>query len=130
VKLHPRLSVPGTQHTITIEEPPGDPRLGLKRVAPRVAHVLPFLDLARGQRLSSSQFASRFYSRANGGADAVCGVPAGKPPWREVLRRVRSAARSRMLRLRGHAPPRAGLLLGMRHANSTADIGHDGRHPG
>jgi len=28
VKLHPRLSVPGTQHTITIEEPPADPAAG------------------------------------------------------------------------------------------------------
>jgi hypothetical protein len=28
VKLHPRLSVPGTQHTITIEEPPADPPPG------------------------------------------------------------------------------------------------------
>src|SRR5712664_4325575 len=29
--------------------------------------VMRFLDLARGQRLSSSQFASQFYLRANGG---------------------------------------------------------------
>jgi hypothetical protein len=28
VKLHPRLSVPGTQHTVTIEEPPADPAPG------------------------------------------------------------------------------------------------------
>jgi hypothetical protein len=28
VKLHPRLSVPGTQHSITIEEPPADPPPG------------------------------------------------------------------------------------------------------
>jgi len=27
-KLHPRLSVPRTQHTITIEEPPADPPPG------------------------------------------------------------------------------------------------------
>jgi len=27
-KLHPRLSVPGTQHTITIDEPSADPAPG------------------------------------------------------------------------------------------------------
>ena len=27
-KLHPRLSPPGTQHTLTIEEPPADARSG------------------------------------------------------------------------------------------------------
>ena len=62
----------------------------------------------------------------------MCGVPAGKSGRREVLRRVRSASCSRVPRLRDRAPPRAGLLLGVRHATrrptSAATAGTAGSH--